>query len=482
LREWVFIRHAREGGHPGPEIFNNTLTRFLLSQEHGKTNFLTFYEIINLWNGGGGPKAKRVHSLKFKGQTTDNGCRSFFSVSGPEENKPKVGHPQLRGKTMYGLKCPKCGLMQLPKEQCESCGTRLDSSKGPVYARRPLPLSPPSFSSPSEEIKDLTEMIHTPSGVRIDRESRHLSFHGTGGQLFGIYLLNTLLTIFTLGLYSFWGKTKVRAYLWGKTQLEEDRFVYHGTGRELLNGAFKAMLVFGFPLTLLNTLPKFLEPKEILEPVVLVLTYATILVFFPVALVGARRYRFSRTSWRGIHFSFRGKIWDFLRLFLRGSVLTFLTLGLYYPFFDTQRHGFMVSNSYFGSKPFRFDGAGRDLFKAYLLALLLFAPTLGLYWFWFMAKKQRYFWEHSHLDTIHFRSTVTGGRLLAFHLGNFFLLILTLGLAWSWVMIRKIRFNFAYLTLEGVMDPAKVRQEAQAASATGDALAGFMDASFDLGS
>jgi hypothetical protein len=49
-------------------------------------------------------------------------------------------------------------------------------------------------------------------------------------------------------------------------------------------------------------------------------------------------------------------------------------------------------------------------------------------------------------------------------------------------MVRKVRFSFAYLTLEGVMDTAKVRQEAQAASATGDALAGFMDASFDLGS
>ena len=383
---------------------------------------------------------------------------------------------------MYGVKCAKCGLMQLPKEQCESCGTRLDSSKGPAYARRPMTLSPPSFPSAPGEINDLTQLIHVPSGVSVGSESRHLSFHGGGGQLFGICLLNTLLTIITLGFYSFWGKTKVRAYLWGKTQLEGDRFVYHGTGRELLNGAFKAMLVFGFPLTLLNTLPKFLEPREILGVVASILTYAMVILFIPMAMVGARRYRFSRTSWRGIHLSFRGQTWEFLRLFLEGWVLTVLTLGLYYPFFDIRRHGFMVSNSYFGSKRFKFDGAGRDLFKAYLLAVLLSLPTLGLYWFWFMAKKQRYFWEHSHLDTLHFRSTVTGGRLLAFYSGNLFLLILTLGLAWSWVVIRKVRFNFAYLTLEGAMDAAKVQQEVQAASATGDALAGFMDASFDLGS
>jgi hypothetical protein len=48
-------------------------------------------------------------------------------------------------------------------------------------------------------------------------------------------------------------------------------------------------------------------------------------------------------------------------------------------------------------------------------------------------------------------------------------------------MVRKIRFVFAYLTLEGMVDPAMIRQEAQAASATGDVLAGLMDAGFDLG-
>jgi uncharacterized membrane protein YjgN (DUF898 family) len=346
----------------------------------------------------------------------------------------------------------------------------------------PVPLTPSASSSTPEKIEELTEAIHPHQDFTPGGETRHLSFHGAGGQLFAIYLLNTLLTVLTLGIYSFWGKTKVRAYLWGKSQLEGDRFVYHGTGRELMNGAFKAMLVFGLPLTLVNALPGFLEPKEILEIVAMVLTYAAILVFIPVAMVGARRYRFSRTSWRGIHFSFRGRIWEFVKLFLGGWVLTSLTLGLYYPFYDTRRHGFLVSSSYFGSQRFKFDGAGRDLFKPYLLAQLLFLPTLGMYWFWFMAKKQRYFWEHTHLDTLHFRSTVTGGRLLAFNLVNLLLLIVTLGLAWSWVVVRKVRFNFAYLALEGIMDPAKIQQEAQAASATGDALAGFMDTSFDLGS
>jgi uncharacterized membrane protein YjgN (DUF898 family) len=379
---------------------------------------------------------------------------------------------------MYGVKCPKCGLMQLPKEKCQSCGKVLDGSKGPGHGK--LTPAPTFTASPLPQDPVAVQIQHAIQKGKME-ETRRLSFHGAGGTLFGIYLLNTFLAIFTLGIYSFWGKTKVRSYLWSQTELERDCFVYHGTGKELMSGFSRAMLVFGIPLTILNLLPNFLEPKEMLKIGSQVLTYIIVMIFVPVAMVGARRYRISRTSWRGIRFSFRGKIGDFMKIFLGGGFLTALSLGFYYPFFAVRRQAFMMRNSYFGNRRFEFDGNGRDLFKPYLLALLLTLPTLGLSWFWFLAKKQRYFWGHTHLDAIHFQSTVTGGRLLALHSTNLLLLVFTLGVAWSWVMVRKIRFAFTYLTLEGMMDPAMIRQEAQAASATGDVLAGLMDAGFDLG-
>jgi len=379
---------------------------------------------------------------------------------------------------MYGVKCPKCGLMQLPKDNCQSCGRALDGSTGTSHGKSSFAPSSTASLLPSN---DLTAPIQRASQRGAMEETRRLSFRGSGGTLFGIYLLNSLLTIFTLGIYSFWGKTKVRSYLWSQTELEGDCFVYHGTGKELMSGTSKAMLFFGVPLTILNMLPNFLEPKGMLETGSMVLTYIIVMIFIPVAMVGARRYRLSRTSWRGIRFSFRGKIGDFMKIFLGGGFLTALSLGFYYPFFVVRRQEFMMGNSYFGNRRFEFDGSGRDLFKPYLLALLLTLPTLGLSWFWFLAKKQRYCWGHTHLDAIHFESTVTGGRLLALHLTNLLLLVFTLGVAWSWVVIRNIRFAFTYLTLEGMVDPAMIRQEAQAASATGDALAGLMDAGFDLG-
>ncbi len=375
---------------------------------------------------------------------------------------------------MYGLKCPKCGLMQLPKEQCESCGMRLEAPKRPAWENA----RSESYSSPSGWPGEVTAELRPDSDLQ---EVRTLSFHGTGWHLFGIHVLNTFLTIVTLGFFSFWGKTNVRRYLWGGVEMEGDRFVYHGTGGELLTGFFKAMLIFSLPATLLNILPLFLEPKKIVSVICMILTYDLLMVFIPVAMVGARRYRLSRTSWRGIHFSFRGKTWEFVKIFLGHGILTLLTLGFYYPCYATKRHEFMVTHSYFGNHRFEFDGNGRDLLKPFLGAVLLTLPTLGLCWFWFQARKQRYYWEHTRLDAIHFRSIVTGRALMGLNSTNLLLLILTLGLAWSWVTVRKIRFAFSYLTLEGLVDPAMIRQETQSATAIGDILAGFMDAGFDLG-
>ena len=46
-------------------------------------------------------------------------------------------------------------------------------------------------------------------------------------------IVNVCLTILTLGVYHFWGKAKVRRYLFSHTAFAGDRFAYHGTGKEL---------------------------------------------------------------------------------------------------------------------------------------------------------------------------------------------------------------------------------------------------------
>jgi uncharacterized membrane protein YjgN (DUF898 family) len=308
-----------------------------------------------------------------------------------------------------------------------------------------------------------------------------MSFHGTGGSLLGIHVVNLLLTLVTLGVYYFWGKVRVRSYLLSQSEFEGDRFAYHGTGKELLLGTLKAVLFFGIPFVLLQVVLPLIGRGPVTGAATGMLSYLILLALLAFATVGARRYRLSRTSWRGVRFSFRGEVVEFIKLFLAGSLLSTITLGLYYPFFETRRYGFLTSHSYVGSQKFSFDGQGRDLFGRYLVTLLLSVPTLGICWVWFLARKQQYLWGHTALGAARFRSTVTGGRLFRLYLGNAILLILTLGFGWPWVVVRNVRFTFTCLTLEGPLDLASIQQQAQTASATGDGLAGILDAGFDLG-
>ena len=308
-----------------------------------------------------------------------------------------------------------------------------------------------------------------------------LHFHGSGGTLFGIHVVNVLLTLVTLGVYYFWGKTRVRRYLFGQTELGADRFAYHGTARELFLGFLKAFLVFIVPIVLLSLVRDVLDVDPSLKGLAAFVISVLFLVFIPVAMVGARRYRLSRTSWRGIRFSFRGRAGEFIGIFFKATVLMGLTFGLYYPWFATQRQAYMIGHSYFGNARFSFDGRGRDLFWGYLAAFLLTLPTLGLCWVWFLARRRRFFWNHTRFEGLRFRSTVTGGALLLLWAVNALLLVATLGLAWPWVRVRNVRFALRYLALEGVLDFERIRQQAQEATATGEGLASFLDTGFDLG-
>src|SRR3954471_4846708 len=138
-------------------------------------------------------------------------------------------------------------------------------------------------------------------------ETRKFSFHGEGGSLFGIHIVNLFLTIITLGIYHFWGKVKVRKYVWGQVEFEGDRLAYHGTAGEIIRGWLKAVAIFGIPYLLLRMGPQWLGLGLLMTVTGAALATILLLIFIPIAVVGSRRYRLSRTSWRSIRFSFTGR-------------------------------------------------------------------------------------------------------------------------------------------------------------------------------
>lgn len=304
-------------------------------------------------------------------------------------------------------------------------------------------------------------------------DSRPLAFRGEGGTLFGIYIVSALLSMVTFGIYSFWGRTKVRQYLWSQTEFEGDRFAYHGTGQELFIGWLKVIGVFVTLWVALFLLMTALgSAGAILVPL---LFWGAILALVPVAMIGARRYRLSRSSWRGVRFSLRASTGAFVKLYLGGMFLSIVTLGLYGPYFQTDVRRYLTEHSYLGTERFGFDGEGRELFPRYLRALVLTLLTLGIYSFWWLAERERYYWSHTTFAGGRMRSTMTGGDRLGLSIVNLLIIVFTLGIGAAWVVVRTRRYLTESLALDGAFDLAGITQDAMAVSATGEGLADVLD-------
>jgi uncharacterized membrane protein YjgN (DUF898 family) len=323
----------------------------------------------------------------------------------------------------------------------------------------------------------------SPSDVAVGTQTHRLRFHGDGLTFLGLMLVNGLLTVITLGVYAFWARTEQRRYLVGQLELSGDRFAYHGTGGELLRGWLKVMGVLllvglGF-VAVTAALQAALGKAGAMVGALLI--YPMIFCLVPFAIVGARRYQLSRTSLRGIRFSFRGTGWEFAGIFLKGMLLTLLTLGFYGPYMSNAVYAYMMNNTYYGSRRFHYDGNGADLFKMYVPAFFLSLVTLGIYWLFYTASRTRYQVGHTHLGDLRFESTLTGGKMLGLILTNLLLFVFTLGLGTAWIIVRNINFTLENILLHGSLELSDVKQERRAAGAGGAEMADALDADVDVG-
>ena len=307
-----------------------------------------------------------------------------------------------------------------------------------------------------------------------------LRFHGNGSSLFGIFVINVLLTLLTLGVYYFWGKAKIRRYMHSQTELHNSRFSNHTTGGELCVGWIKAIILIA-TIVLISEIPSFFWEDMTHEWITTLAFYGLLLfVFLPLAIVGSLRFRLSRTSYQGIRFSFRGNGKLFFKIYYIGLLKTIFTLGLYYPYFETEIRQFLTNGVRFGTGRFEFAGTGRALFWYFVLNLLLTPFTLGLCWYWYSALKTRYYWSCTTFEGISFHSTVVGSRLLLLKVGNFILLAISLGLAWPWVAVRNNRFLCDYLVLSDQPDFSSIAQDFSDAGATGEGLSDYLDFEFEF--
>src|SRR5262245_16314306 len=186
--------------------------------------------------------------------------------------------------------------------------------------------------------------------------------------------------MFTLGIYRFWLTTDIRRHLWSSTELAGESFEYIGTARELLLGFLIAIAIL-LPLYAALFIVT-LGLGEFGDIASVVLSFVLLGVLGQYAVYRARRYRLSRTVYRGLRFHQTGSAWRYALCAVFWWSLIALTAGLAYPFAQSRLERFKMRHTFYGNLPGRFEGSAARLFVPvfllWLIAVLPFAAAIVL--------------------------------------------------------------------------------------------------------
>src|SRR6202051_3305376 len=81
----------------------------------------------------------------------------------------------------------------------------------------------------------------SPSSSSSTRAPEQLHFTGRGSDYFGIWIVNMLLTIVTLGIYSAWAKVRRLKDFYRHTEVAGSSFDFHGRPTRILIGRVIAL-------------------------------------------------------------------------------------------------------------------------------------------------------------------------------------------------------------------------------------------------
>ncbi len=200
----------------------------------------------------------------------------------------------------------------------------------------------------------------TPSPAAGMTDFHRVSFTGSGKEYFGIWIVNILLTIVTLGIYSAWAKVRRNRYFYGNTMLLGRGFEYHARGGQILVGR---IIVIGY-FILYNVALVVFPPLGILLVLLIV-------VALPWLIMRGIRFSARVTSYRNVRFNFEGGVGGAFLAFLVGPVISVLTLGILVPVASRWVGRYIGNNLRWGSKSFATDPRLGPLYLTWLLAALV---------------------------------------------------------------------------------------------------------------
>lgn len=202
-------------------------------------------------------------------------------------------------------------------------------------------------------------------------------FTGERPEFRKLVMRGAFLELITLGFYRFWLATDIRRHLWSNTALGGDHAEYTGTPKELLIGFLVALAV----LVPLYVAYFFIGIEaETYQAFASVPLAAFFYVFTQFALYRARRYRLSRTVWRGVRFWMDGSGWAYAWRASLWAVAVLFSLGLALPWRNASLERFKMKHTHYGNLQGEFVATGGEFFrKAWWLWLLAWPAALMIF-------------------------------------------------------------------------------------------------------
>ena len=359
-----------------------------------------------------------------------------------------------------------------------------------------------------------------------DDEPRTLpfKFSGKGGEYFKIWIVNILLTIVTLGIYSAWAKVRNKHYFRGNTTLDGGSFAYLASPITILKGRLIAVACFMI----------YMFVSELLPLVGLGLAILLVLSL-PWLVLRTMAFNARNTAYRNIKFNFKGNIKDAAIVFLGlpllalgpciaaiavvavqqesglenmwlvGTVgaLSGLWVAAFFPYMWFKQQQFLINGHSFGATTFEFLANAKDYYRIILIllgagivcsiAIALVSLVISFLAAIVMLAAYLYaiaFFQVS-INNVQFNNTELAGHSFCgrweinsyawLFFVNTLLTVFTLGLFIPWAKVRTAHYIATHTDFIAVGSTQNfVAEQQEKVSAVGEELAGVFDVDFGL--
>ena len=187
-----------------------------------------------------------------------------------------------------------------------------------------------------------------------------VDFSGNRSEFRKLVTKGAMLELVTFGFYRFWLVTDIRRHLWTHTAIDGDAAEYTGRAKELLVGFLFALAIL-VPIYLAYFLVGIeFERWQAFASMPLFLAFYA---FGQFAIFRARRYRLTRTVWRGVRFWMDGSGWAYSFRAMLWGLLVLLTLGMALPWREAALERYKMQHTHYGDLRGDFEGDGWTFFK-----------------------------------------------------------------------------------------------------------------------